>query len=247
MDMPGSRVPNTATVSSTRPARATPFPRHGGILRPAVFAVARRAAFSNMNPPPGRRCRWRERAKPDRGSGERATGATGQCGPIAGPSEKSASVDPRPAARSAGREESRPSHREARSQRKRGAPRPSRQVGSIGVRLGRAQRTGRMTRPARRKRVAATITSLADPGAFPRPSVLRRSPGGRTGSREADPRWGTPPACGSVRCNRPCRQQLHRCMPDGHSADGSWCSSGYLDGVPAAGDVHESARRDKRG
>lgn len=47
----GSRVPNTATVSSTRPACATPFPRHGGILRPAVFAVARRAALSNTNPP----------------------------------------------------------------------------------------------------------------------------------------------------------------------------------------------------
>jgi len=89
--------------------------------------------------------------------------------------------------------------------------------------------------PARRKRVAATTTSLADPGAFQRPSVLRRSPGGRTGSRGADPRWGTPPACGSVRCNKPCRQQLRRCMPDGHSADGSWCSSGYLDDVQRLG------------
>lgn len=214
----GSRVPNTATASSTRPAPATPFPRHGGILRPAVFAVARRAALSNTNPPRDgaagsaserNRIADQEKAQP---------GRRGKVGPSPGrPKKAPARI---PGQLRDPREEKNPGH-PARRDRNGNVEHPDR-PGKSGAPVSAS---AGLTRPARRKRVAATITSLADPGAFPRPSVLRRSPGGRTGSREADPKWGTPPACGSVRCNRPCRQQPHRCMPDGHSADGSWCSS----------------------
>lgn len=221
--MPPLRSPppgscNTLCTGRQQPRRNTPAIR---------LRSCEESGNEQCEPSPGRRCRWRERVD-------------GAMWPIARPSEKCASADPRPAARPAGREESGQCHHQTRSQR---TARPSQQTGNIDVRVG----TSRLTPPARRERVATTITSLAPPGAFRCPSVLRHSPGGRIGSQGADPRWATPPACGSVRCNKPCRQQPHRCMPDGHSADGSWCSSGYLDGVPAAGDVHESARRGKRG